>query len=97
MHAALRGDNAATLALGQRMLEVAPADGFTGDRFVYGALRAFTIAGATEQALDQLEALLSLPTQRRFSRLVATDPFLAPLRADPRFGKLLAQYQPQTR
>jgi len=88
--AALRGDAETTLRLGRKALAELPDDRWTAGEFHFLAAVAYAVAGADDEALGALQTMLQLPTGGTIS-LLSADPYLAPLRADPRFASLIAK------
>jgi len=84
MTAALRGDIPATLELGRKSLASMPEDAFAELNFRYEVIKAYAIAGALDEALDELNTLLAKPGGR-FITPVMIDPNLAELRKLPGF------------
>jgi hypothetical protein len=74
------------------VLESSPvsADAFLGTVRIEMAALIYIRAGAHDQALDQLEILLSIPSQTSRA-LLRLDPAWDPLRVDPRFKKLVGE------
>jgi adenylate cyclase len=97
---------ATTLAiLGQRQRAIAEADraladlplsrdALTGAALRRSAIEVYANAGATDRALDELEDALELPNGGH-AHEIRLDPMLDPLRADPRFDKLVAKHLPK--
>jgi serine/threonine-protein kinase len=66
-------------------------DAMTGTNRIRDLARIYVMVGDHEAALDQLEQLLSIPSE--FSaNLLRVDPFWDPLRSDPRFELMLDMY-----
>jgi TolB-like protein/tetratricopeptide (TPR) repeat protein len=71
-------------------VERASGDGPANPHHLCALAIVYAEAGATEQAVDQLEYVLSVPSLLSYGQL-RFDPRLDPLRDHPRFQKLLAQ------
>jgi eukaryotic-like serine/threonine-protein kinase len=90
---AVLGQRAAAVREGTRQLAMAQA---TGDEFVnipfgrYLLAEIYVVVGDSALALDQLDALLKAPNYISPAWL-SIDPAWAPLRADPRFQRMIAQ------
>jgi TolB-like protein len=84
MTAALRSDIPATLELGRRSLASMPEDAFAELGLRYEVIKAYAIAGALDEALDELDTLLAKPGGR-FITPVMIDPYLAEVRKLPGF------------
>ncbi len=76
---------------GRRAVELFPVsrDAQGGPYFRHQLARIYTIAGEPEKALDELEALLKIPSLLSPGWL-KIDPNFDPLRKNPRFQKLVA-------
>jgi len=85
---ALSGDVKATLDLGEQTLASLPNDAYLQPVFRYRVVKAYTIAGAVDEALTQLEIMLSEPGGSKITVLMI-DPFLAPLRTHSRFQNIV--------
>lgn len=66
-------------------------DAMTGTNRVRDLALIYMMVGDYEAALDQLEHLLSIPSELS-ANLLRVDPFWDPLRSDPRFQMLLESY-----
>jgi hypothetical protein len=84
------GEKAAAMKAGERGISLVQArgDGYTGPYLHHQLMRIYILAGATDKALDQLEALLQMPyfLSPGWFRI---DPTFDPLRQHPRFRKLV--------
>jgi hypothetical protein len=58
------------------------------------AVEVYANAGAEERAITELEQLMRLPNGGHIHG-VQLDPLIDPLRASPRFAKLLAEHLPK--
>ena len=76
---------------GRRAVEMMPVskEAFTGPYIQHQLVRIFILVGQPEQALDQLEPLLRVPYLLSPGWL-RIDPTFDPLRANPRFQRLVA-------
>jgi TolB-like protein/Tfp pilus assembly protein PilF len=88
MTAALRGDTAETLILGRRTMESVPDDAYLRPTFRYNVVKAYSVAGLTEEALQQLEIMLGEPGGR-YVMPFRLDPYLESLRDSPKFQLLV--------
>ena len=88
--AALLGDAETTLRLGREANAGLPDDLWNAGEFHFRVAVAYAVAGAGDEALAELQTMLHLPTGRAIS-LLSADPYLAPLRVDPRFTALVAK------
>jgi tetratricopeptide (TPR) repeat protein len=66
-------------------------DAYEGPGYVGTLAHIYVMAGEHEQALDQIEYLLSIPN-RSSEQLLQLNPIWDPLREHPRFKKLLEKY-----
>ncbi len=66
-------------------------DAMTGTNRVRDLALTYMMVGDYDAALDQLELLLSIPSEMS-ANLLRVDPFWDPLRSDPRFETLLEMY-----
>jgi hypothetical protein len=84
------GEKAAAMKAGERGISLVQArgDGYTGPYLHHQLMRIYILAGATDKALDQLEALLQMPYFLSPGWL-RIDPTFDPLRQHPRFRKLV--------
>jgi serine/threonine-protein kinase len=85
------GRGTEAIQAGQRAVAILPESkdavyGFAGPAAL---AEVYTVLGDTNAALDQLEALLAVPSPLSGARLRA-DPTWAPLRGNPRFERLVA-------
>jgi TolB-like protein/Flp pilus assembly protein TadD len=89
-----RGEEA--IREGRRGIEMLPVsrDAMTGPDRVRDMARIYVMVGDHEAAIDQLDYLLSIPSQVSVN-LLQVDPFWAPLRRYPRFQALLEKYGPE--
>ena len=67
-------------------------DAFFGPGHVYWLARIYVMVGEYEEALDQIEFLLSIPTYWLSAPLLRLNPMWDPLRKHPRFKQLLEKY-----
>jgi eukaryotic-like serine/threonine-protein kinase len=76
---------------GQRAVAILPLsqDAVAGQAGPLALAEVYTVLGDTSAALDQLQALLAVPSYLSAGRLRA-DPVWAPLRGNPRFERLAA-------
>jgi len=88
--AALQGDSEAALRLGREALAGLPDDRWVAAEFYYRAAIAYAVAGAGDDALDEIGTMLQQPGGGVIT-LLSADPYLAPLHADPRFTTLVAK------
>ena len=77
---------------GRKAIELQPVskDAIDGPKWHEYLAQIYTMAGEPDSAIDQLEYLLSIPSEISVS-LLRIDPAWAPLRNHPRFQKLLAK------
>jgi TolB-like protein/Flp pilus assembly protein TadD/predicted Ser/Thr protein kinase len=77
---------------GQKVMELLPVerDAFWGPEIVGELAEIYALVGEKEQAIDQLEYLMSIPSWITVSRL-RVEPIWDPLRDHPRFQALLEQ------
>jgi Flp pilus assembly protein TadD len=92
---AYAGRKADAIREGRLAVEKKPlaADAYTGPYIQHQLARIYLLVGEPEQALDQLEPLLSLPYYLSPGWL-RIDPTLAPLRMNPRFQRLAGAAAP---
>lgn len=77
---------------GKRAVEIMPVskDALSGPRYVRNLAMIFVVAGEYEDAIDQLEYLMSIPAGYEISvHLLQLDPMWNPLRENPRFQQLV--------
>jgi len=77
---------------GRRAASLYPVskDAFEGVRYVINLAKIYAVVGENEQALDQLQYLLSIPCGNNFSvQIMELDPIWDPLRNHPRFIQLV--------
>ncbi len=88
---AFLGRGAEAIQAGQRAVAILPAskDALFGQAGPAALAEVCTVLGDTSAALDQLEALLAVPSIFSAGRLRA-DPIGAPLWGNPRFARLVA-------
>jgi tetratricopeptide (TPR) repeat protein len=84
LEAALRGDSERAVKLGKRGLETFPRDAYLKPAFQYRILTAFVLAGADQAAWQAFQDWLPVALYTELQTL-RYNPFLEPLRADPRF------------
>jgi serine/threonine protein kinase/tetratricopeptide (TPR) repeat protein len=77
---------------GKKVLELLPVskDAFEGPDYVQNLAQIYVMVGDYDSAIDQLEYLLSIPSDISIPYL-RIDPTWTPLRNQPRFQKLLAR------
>jgi serine/threonine protein kinase/tetratricopeptide (TPR) repeat protein len=87
-----RKDSAVSLV--DRVLATNPiqTDGYQGPWAVMNAAFVLTLAGEHDRAIDLLDSLLRVPAPVSAS-WVRDEPFLAPLRDNPRFQALIKKYE----
>jgi eukaryotic-like serine/threonine-protein kinase len=85
------GRKAEAVKEGERAVALWPTarDGYTGPYIQHQLARIYAVAGEPDKAVDQLEALLKIPYFLSPGWL-RIDPNFEPLRANPRFQKLVA-------
>lgn len=79
---------------GSRAVNLYPVskDAFEGTRYIQKLAMIYTVVGEHEEAINQLEYLLSIPSGNVISvPIVRLDPIWDPLREHPRFQRLLAE------
>jgi len=78
---------------GKRGMELLPVstDALDGPGLVQSLAQIYVMVGDYDSAIDQLEYLLSIPSQNISIPYLRIDPTWAPLRNHPRFQKLLAR------
>jgi len=86
--AALRGDARRTVELGEQGKAAFPNDAYTRPTYNVRMLQAYTLSGDRDAAWAQFEQYLDNPMASE-SYVIGIDPWLAPLRADPRFAEWL--------
>jgi len=81
---------------GKRAVELLPIskDAFDAPFYVQTLAQIYTIVGEYDAAVDQLEILLSVPSQLSVHSL-RLDPIWDPLRDHPRFMELLERFDPE--
>lgn len=91
-HAGL-GHRREALADAERAVELMPAsrDALSAPRYVYALAQIHAQVGDHERALELLRRLLATPAGGVRPGVVRREPFLDPLRKDPRFAALLAE------
>jgi serine/threonine-protein kinase len=84
------GEKTAALREGQRAMALSPIsrDAFVGPYMQLQLARIYLVVGEPEKSLDQLEALLKVPYYMS-PEWLKIDPNFAPLRANPRFVRLI--------
>jgi serine/threonine-protein kinase len=89
---ALLGRTDEAIREGRKAVEQLPVekDAFTGVQMVEELAEIYALVGEKEQAIDQLEYLMSIPSWMTVSRL-RTEPRWDPLRDHPRFQAMLEQ------
>jgi len=85
------GRNEDAIREGKRGVELLPIakEAWRGTYRVYDLAHIYVLVGAYDPALDQLETLLTIPSDVS-APLLRADPTWAPLRNNPRFEKLVA-------
>jgi serine/threonine protein kinase/Flp pilus assembly protein TadD len=85
------GRRAEAIREGKKAVELQPAskDGYSGPYYQHILVRIYLLTGEKQKALDALEPLLRIPYFLSPGWL-KVDPTFAPLRAEPRFQKLVA-------
>lgn len=67
-------------------------DAFEGPQYVINLAKIYALVGEFEDAIDQLEHVLSIPSGNNFSvHFLRLDPIWDPLRKNPRFLRLLEE------
>jgi serine/threonine-protein kinase len=94
---AVLGEHVRAVEQAERALALMPMsrDALTGAELRRKAVEVYANAGAEERAIAELEQLMRLPNGGHIQG-VKLDPLLDPLRANPRFKKLLAEHLPKT-
>jgi TolB-like protein len=82
--AAMRGDKELTVKLSKRSLEAFPTDALVKPVFQYRNLMVLVLAGAEQAAWQAFQDWLPVALYSEL-QLLRYNPFLEPLRADPRF------------
>jgi len=79
---------------GKLAVELLPVskDAYWGPSHVYWLAQIYVMVGEYEEALDQIEYLLSIPFDNLSVPLLRLDPRWDPLREHPRFKQLLERY-----
>jgi TolB-like protein/Flp pilus assembly protein TadD len=67
-------------------------DAYLGPSYVLSLAEIYVMVGVFEEALDQIEYLLSIPNNNLSVPLLRLDPMWDPLREHPRFKQLLEKY-----
>jgi tetratricopeptide (TPR) repeat protein len=90
------GNNDAAISAGRRACRLLPVsqDAITGADIQQHLAVIYTWCGYNDQAFDQLSLLLKVPGDLNYGLLVL-DPAWDPLRADPRFAKIVASVAPK--
>jgi tetratricopeptide (TPR) repeat protein len=85
------GHRAEAIREGERAAELLPIskDGYTGPYIQHLLVRIYILTGEKQKALDHLEPLLQVPYHLSPGWL-RIDPEFAPLRAEPRFQKMVS-------
>jgi tetratricopeptide (TPR) repeat protein len=87
---ALAGDKAGAIAEGTRATELMPAENLQdGPALRHALARIYVVTGEPDKAVDLFEKLLGMPYYLTKAWL-RIDPTLEPLRANPRFQRLVA-------
>jgi eukaryotic-like serine/threonine-protein kinase len=86
------GRSSEAIAEGRRAVALQPisADAEQGAFWQLGLARIYVLVGETEQAIDKLQQLLTIPGQVS-AALLRIDPTWSRLRGNPRFERLIAQ------
>jgi serine/threonine protein kinase/tetratricopeptide (TPR) repeat protein len=71
-------------------LEHVSKNALAGPYYAIQLARIYTLVGEQERAIDTLERILDVPSYQS-GRLLALNPYFAPLRSNPRFQKLIAE------
>ncbi|MCK4413699.1 MAG: protein kinase [Candidatus Eisenbacteria sp.] len=91
---ALLGHKKEALSAMHRAQELAASDAFRVADRQWDLVRVLVVVGEFDEALAELETLLSNPGPVSVAR-VRVDPEIGPLRDDPRLERLLSRYEPQ--
>lgn len=93
---AMLGERKRAIEEAERALVLMPMsrDALTGAEMRRSAVEVYANAGAEERAIGELEQLMRVPNGGHIQG-VKLDPMLDPLRANPRFQKLLAEHLPK--
>ena len=88
------GENKDAIRLGKKATEMLPIskEAWRGSYRVWELAKIYTMVGEHELAMDQLEIVLSMPSEFSIP-LIKTDPTWAPLLDKPRFKLLEEKYE----
>lgn len=94
---AMLGEHVRAVEQAERALALMPMsrDALTGAEMRRQAVEVYANAGAEERAIADLEQLMRIPNGGHIHG-IRMDPFLDPLRENPRFKKLLAEHLPKS-
>jgi serine/threonine protein kinase/TolB-like protein/Flp pilus assembly protein TadD len=87
------GGQKEAIAAGKRAIEMMPIekDFYIGPQYIFDLARTYTLLGMQDEALDQIDLLLSIPA--KFSvELLKLSPRWDPLRDHPRYQEIVEKY-----
>ncbi len=87
------GQKEEAIAAGKRAIELMPVekDAYIGPQYIFDLARTYTLLGMQEEALAQIDLLLSIPA--KFSvELLETSPRWDTLRDHPRYQEIVDKY-----
>jgi hypothetical protein len=90
------GNREASDAARERCLEVADPDVYGDPAYYMKFFTASVLLGDNDNAFEQLDALLSRPSENYHPGFFKIEPVCDPLRDDPRFQAIIARHEGET-